>query len=275
MSKINTKISFKNNEMIVTSLSVEGGSLRVDVKSYDSLFFGSIGTLAHLSERQYAAFSQALKEMEKPEWNKDDYVKSLTSTNGKTRLADWSKANSIDLTEKDCADIHARKTEIFNENMKKDGVEVRAGVIELLEQAKANGVKTAFVTCTPKSVVEAMFDSLKGIKKESFDFWMSRDDQSKYGRDKPTADPYLFAMKQLGVKTPLTIEDSQISMGSPLAANLDCIVTPNNWCKGHNYDNALATVEESRMLLNCNADVSQEDSSKLLDILSNINIKSC
>ena len=95
MSILNTNISFSKNQVVVTRLSMESGSLKVQTSHYDSLFFGSVGTLVHLSELQYEAFTQVLKERKLPEWNLEEYKKSLTSTGGKNRLAAWSKANNL------------------------------------------------------------------------------------------------------------------------------------------------------------------------------------
>jgi len=131
MSVLNTNISFKNNQVIATFLSCENGSLKVDVRHYDSLFFGSVGTLVHLSQLQYDAFTQTLKEMSLPIWDKANYESTLTSTGGKQRLALWSAANNLGLSEQDIVDIHARKSAIFQENIRKNGLVVRPGVLEL------------------------------------------------------------------------------------------------------------------------------------------------
>ena len=228
LSTVNGKVNRSSGS------GMESGCLKVQTSHYDSLFFGSVGTLVHLSQLQYEAFTQVLKERNLPQWNLEEYKKSLTSTGGINRLFAWSNANNLGLTRQDCVDIHARKSEIFQESMRK-GLDVRPGVIQLLEQARAHGVKTAFVTTTPHGNVEAQFDGMKGLKQGLFDFYMSEADEPKYGRGKPTADPYLFAMKTLNVSKPLVFEDSEISMKSPLAANLDVIATPNNWCVNHNY----------------------------------------
>ena len=271
MSVLNTNISFKNNQAIATFLSLENGSLKVDVRHYDSIFFGSVGTLVHLSQLQYDAFTQTLKEKNLPVWDKADYEKTLTSTGGKNRLAIWSAANNLGLSDQDIADIHARKSVIFQEIMRRDGLVMRPGVIELLEQARANGVKTAFVTTTPLENVEAMLDSMKGFRREMFDLKMSMADEAKYGRPKPSADPYLYAMRQLGVKTPLVFEDSEISMKSVLAANLDGIATPNNWCVSHDYNNAQSSVTEPSDLLRSQG-LSDEESAQLNALLKKASV---
>lgn len=267
---MSASIPFENGQAIATSVGIENGSLKVVQNRYDALFFGSVGTLVHLSERQYKAFQQTLKEKKLPEWNKDQYVNSLTLTGGKNRLAAWSKDNDLGLTTEDCVALHARKMEIFEEDMRA-GLDVRPGVIELLNAARAAGVKTAWVTTTPEGPMKAQLEGMKGLNKEMFDFFMSEADAPKYGRGKPTADPYLYAMKTLKVKNPICFEDSSISMKSPLAANLDVIATPNNWCTTHDYTGALARVDEPSQLIK-RSGLSNEENAQLTALLAKTGI---
>jgi len=249
MSILSTSVSFKQGQVSVTTLSLESGALKVDVRHYDSLFFGSVGVLVHLCKIQYDAFEQAFKAMGLTKWDLDEYKASLVLTGGKNRLAALSEKHGYGWDAAKCAEIHAKKCEIFQEYMRKEGLTVRPGVIELLEQARANGVKTAWVTTTPEGSMRAQLDGMKGLSRNMFDCVISEADQVHYGRGKPTADPYLFVMKNLGVRNPLCFEDSQISMGAPLAANLDCIATPNEWCVGHNFSAAIGRVAEPVDLL--------------------------
>merc|ERR1711976_245922 len=249
----------------------ESKGLKVNVNHYDSLFFGSVGTLGHLSKLQYDSFNQVLKERNLPLWSLEEYQASLTSTGGKNRLMSWSKQNNLDLTEQDVIDIHKRKSEIFQEKMKRGNLDVRPGVISLLEECKLYGVKTAWVTTTPAANVEAQFDGMQGISKSMFDCYISHADEEKYGRGKPTADPYLYVMRRLNVKNPLVFEDSEISMKSPLTANLDCIAIPNNWCTTHDYTGAICKISEPSDLFKTTA-LDDQESSKLSELLTKIKI---
>jgi len=58
--------------------------------------------------------------------------------------------------------------------MRNLGLETRPGVIKLLEQAKAHGIKTAFVTTTPEGNVRAQFDGMKGLDRNMFDCVISK-----------------------------------------------------------------------------------------------------
>merc|ERR1711937_500156 len=272
MPVLNQSISFQRGQVVLTTLSLESNNLKVNVSHYDSLFFGSVGTLVHLSQLQYDSFNQVLKERSLPLWSLEEYKASLTSTGGKNRLMSWSKQNNLGLTEQDVIDIHKKKSEIFQKFMRR-GLEVRSGVVELLEECKLYGVKTAWVTTTPAENVEAQFDGMKGLSKDMFDCYISHADEEKYGRGKPTADPYLYVMKRLKVKNPLVFEDSEISMKSPIAANLDCIAIPNNWCSTHNYTNAICTLTEpSDLFKQTESQLDEQESSKLTELLQKVKI---
>merc|ERR1711937_107108 len=270
MPVLNQSISFENGQVVLTTLSLESQSLKVNVSHYDSLFFGSVGTLVHLSQLQYDSFNQVLKERSLPLWSLEEYKASLTSTGGKNRLMAWSKQNNLGLTEQDVIDIHKKKSEIFQEKMR-EGLDVRPGVISLLEQCALHGVKTAWVTTTPAGNVEAQFDGMKGLSRDMFDCYISHADEEKYGRGKPTADPYLYAMRRLNVRTPLVFEDSEISMRAVTAANLDCIAIPNNWCTTHNYTHAISTISEPSDLFKT-TELDAQESSKLSELLQKVKI---
>merc|ERR1719498_1843345 len=236
MAELGSDISLARVEQAVRNKQTE--------KAVDALLFGSVGTLVHLCERQYKAFNQALVEKGLPAWDKDTYVESLTSTGGQKRLAAWAQAQGLELSSEEVAALHARKSALFQDAMRQDGLEVRPGVVELLKEARAQGIKTAMVSTTAKANIDAMMASMEGLTADMFDLVVSGDDAAKYGRGKPTADPYLYAVKELNAKKPLAFEDTQISLQSPLAAGIPCIAVPNEWSTGQDFSGAAMKLSE-------------------------------
>ena len=91
------------------------------------------------------------------------------------------------------------------------------GVLPLLEELKARGIKTAVVSNKPDMTV-------KGLCKEYFgdrlDFVLGdRPDIEK----KPSADPILFAVKELGCERALYVGDSEVDILAAKNADLPCI----------------------------------------------------
>lgn len=91
------------------------------------------------------------------------------------------------------------------------------GVLELLSELKKNGIKTAVVSNKPDLTV-------KGLCKEYFgdrlDFAIGdRPDIKK----KPSADPILLAMKELGCERAVYVGDSEVDILAAKNASLPCI----------------------------------------------------
>ena len=251
----------------------------------DALLFGAIGSLVHCSELQWRHFNQALREKFEAgdlacdlsptskssavEWDRESYVASLTVTGGKKRMKEFFEKKQISAPregttlEQVIADIHARKSELFVKHIEreadKDGsgagsFQLRPGVLALLKAAKAAGVKTAFVTTTVEGVMRAFVDCL-GLA-ELLDLTVSEKDLPKWGgAGKPDPDCYLYAVQQLaaadGDKKParvLAVEDTWISLQSPLAAGPDAIpatlVLPSEWSVDQDFSQATLRVAE-------------------------------
>lgn len=91
------------------------------------------------------------------------------------------------------------------------------GVLELLSELKKNGIKTAVVSNKPDLTV-------KGLCKEYFgdrlDFAIGdRPDIKK----KPSADPILLAMKELGCERAVYVGDSEVDILAAKNAKLPCV----------------------------------------------------
>ena len=115
-------------------------------KPVDGLLFGSIGLLAHSSEAQWRAFNQALREKypqrgSEIEWDRETYVESLKACGGRKRLRPFLESKGVAASEADIEEIYQRKTAIFLEHIRKNGVTIWPGGMEMLLEAKAKGLK--------------------------------------------------------------------------------------------------------------------------------------
>jgi len=258
--------------MSVVSPRYLRGFSAVSPQGIDAIIFGAIGTVAHCSEPQWKGFNQALgekvaagelklpllgkdNENKKIYWDKTTYRASLTSTGGRSRLEDYLLKQTEDkatITDELIASIYARKNSLFLDYiMNKDGTQglvLRPGIKELLKEAKAAGVKTAFCTLGVKDIVDAFVETL-GLT-DQFDVVTSVDDLHKFNNNpKPAPDCYHFVVEALfpneGIdeilktRAIVAFEDSSISMQSPINAEMPIVIaTPNNWTTDHDYSDA-------------------------------------
>lgn len=204
--------------------------------------FGSIGTLIETSEIQRAAFNSAFQEHNLDwHWAREEYSSLLGQSGGQQRIEAFAATLNADV---DAAAIHATKTRIFDQTLQANGVSARAGVIAVVEFAKAQGIKLAFVTSTSADNVAATFQALQGsLSTDDFDFI---GDASMVGRSKPAPDIYRKALQVLSANAAdvIAIEDSEPSLAAAVAAGIPCIAFPGENTGEQNYDAALTTVSE-------------------------------
>jgi len=205
-------------------------------------------------------------------WDVKTYKESLVQTGGKIRLAEFFAERGIKAANGDdnalILEIYARKSELFvdfiNDNAGTSAFSLRPGVLDLLRTAKASGIKTAFITVTNRLVMEAF---MKGFKLEGLiDFATSDEDLPKFNsRGKPSPDVYWWAVKEiLGedavqevlreddarivskkiVKNCIAIEDTWISLQSPVNAGIPCIAIPSEWSVTQDFSQATVKVNE-------------------------------
>ena len=189
-----------------------------------ALLFGSIGTLIETSNIQRESFNQAFKEIGLDwHWDQESYKKLLKKSGGTKRIEDFAQKNNVNV---DAKKIRERKTSIYNEKLRSCNTLPREGVLEVLEYARKNNIKTGFVTSTTTENIDSVFATLnKKIIREDFDFI---GDNSLIDKPKPEPDIYIKAINDLEIN-PLeciAIEDSVESSISAYKANIKCIAFP-------------------------------------------------
>ena len=95
-----------------------------------ALIFGSIGTLVETSELQREAFNAAFREAGLDwDWDREAYRSMLKQSGGRKRIAQYARERGVSV---DADALHARKTELFDARIREHGLDLRAGVAEIL-----------------------------------------------------------------------------------------------------------------------------------------------
>lgn len=205
--------------------------------NFKAILFGSIGTLVETSELQRRAFNQAFSEAGLDwTWNPDEYKIMLKKSGGRNRINEYATYREIEVN---AHELHLKKTEIFDNMMKEEGISLRPGVANLIGYAIDNNVHLAFVTSTSDANVDAIFMALNGQ--------LSRNDFNFIGNDKmvskpkPDSEIYLKALSnlKLNAKDCLAIEDTEVSMRSAINANIKCIAFPGAMALDNDFSAAL------------------------------------
>lgn len=116
------------------------------------------------------------------------------------------------------------------------------GVIETLERLKGKA-RMAVVTTSLRKHFDLAHKNSE--LRPYFELILARED---YDQSKPHPEPYLTALKRLGVRAErcVVIEDSARGLQAALAAELRCIVVPNDFTRVSSFDGAIAVLQDIR-----------------------------
>ena len=196
-----------------------------------AIIFGSIGTVTETSDIQRRAFNRTFAEAGLG-WNwdfktyKDMVAGDGAIVGGSERIAAYA-AGRGELLSPDAIDrLHTTKSAIFQKLMSDEGLTPNAGVVELIVDARATGLKIAFASTTSPENIAAMFAATApALTAVDFDLVLSGDDVTAI---KPAPDIYLRALERLGIAADeaIAIEDTATSMAAPLAAHIPTVIVP-------------------------------------------------
>ncbi|WP_343079467.1 HAD-IA family hydrolase [Ostreiculturibacter nitratireducens] len=195
-----------------------------------ALVFDVDGTLAETEEAHRRAFNETFPEYGLNwHWSAEDYVRLLKTTGGKERIRAFG-AEIGGLPEGlDIAAMHADKTRRYGEIVASGGLELRAGVADLVKIARAAGLRVAVATTTNRPNVDALCRACWGEPAEAVFHVVAAGDE--VARKKPAPDVYALALDRLGVSPDRAIafEDSRNGVLSARDAGLRVVVTPSTY----------------------------------------------
>lgn len=212
-----------------------------------ALVFDVDGTLADTERFHLRAFNQAFAE-EGLDWQWDEalYTELLEVSGGKERMLYYwrqSRGHVVDIDGSAIVHLverlHLAKTAIY-EAMVNDGlVELRPGVLILMDEARRRGLQLAIATTTSPVNVAALLRRAVGPN------WRLEFpvvcDASTAPRKKPHPQVYQQALERLGVAAAagIAFEDSANGLRAATAAGLDTVITPTAFTRKHDFGGAL------------------------------------
>lgn len=199
------------------------------------------GTLADTERDGHrVAFNIAFEEagLER-RWDVPTYGELLKVTGGKERIRyDIQRGDMPEMSDEQIAQLHARKTQAYQDLIAEGRIPLRPGVRRLLEEAFAAGITLGVATTTTPAALDALIEHSLGSE------WFERFAVMAAGdivpSKKPAPDIYLHAMEQLGLspEETLAMEDSENGLLSAKNAGLRCIVTVNDYTQNHDFSDA-------------------------------------
>jgi beta-phosphoglucomutase-like phosphatase (HAD superfamily) len=217
-----------------------------------ALIFDVDGTLADTESAHLAAFNHAFSELGLGwVWDEVLYTDLLDISGGKERIRHyWQQVNPEvralnTLAMSDTIDrIHALKTAAYEGAVNDGLVSLRPGVLQLMDEASAQGVQLAIATTTSPVNIAALLRRAVGPD------WRLNftaiGDASTAPLKKPHPQVYLQMLNALRLPASqcLAFEDSSNGLRAATAAGLATVITPTHFTAHHDFSAALRVLPD-------------------------------
>lgn len=182
------------------------------------------------------------------QWDVGYYGKLLEVAGGKERMRHhfetegWPSAAGSD-HDAFIAELHKRKTALFMEIVETGKLPLRAGILRIVDEAIAAGVRLGVCTTSNPRSISAVLDLMGSGRKAKFEFVLAGDVVS---RKKPDPEIYVLARDALDLdpKACLVIEDSRNGLLAALGAGMPVLVTTSTYTVGEDFTGAARVVPE-------------------------------
>ena len=216
-----------------------------------ALIFDVDGTLADTERFHLAAFNQAFAA-EGLDWHWDEalYTRLLETSGGKERILRYWKQTRGQLLDVDGAAVrdtverlHLAKTAAYEAMVNAGRIELRPGVLALIEEAAQHGLQLAIATTTSPANVAALLRRVMGPHwRLNFSAIC---DASSAPLKKPHPQVYRQVLDAVGLapQACLAFEDSWNGLRSASGAGIPTVVTPTNFTAHHDFTGALRVLD--------------------------------
>ncbi len=217
-----------------------------------ALIFDVDGTLADTEAAHLAAFNHAFAE-EGLDWHWDTalYTELLNISGGKERMLHfWERTRGgvVDIGGAGVRDtidrLHALKTAAYEAMVQDGAVELRPGVLRLMSEAQAQGLRLAIATTTSPVNIAALLSRAIGPDWRTHFAAIGDASTAPLKKPHPLVYQQMLAALQLPACACLAFEDSSNGLRAATAAGIATVVTPNSFTAHHDFSGALRVVPD-------------------------------
>jgi HAD superfamily hydrolase (TIGR01509 family) len=215
-----------------------------------ALIFDCDGVLVDTERDAHrVGFNLAFRQMGiDAEWDVDLYGRLLLVAGGKERMRayfdefGWPEgADTAEARDELILALHKTKTQITSELVA--SLPVRPGILRIIDEAIAAGVKLGVCTTSNPKFIDAVLDLFGPERKAAFAFVHAGDVVSK---KKPDPEIYELAKESLGlpVHQCLVIEDSRNGLLAATGAGFPTLITTSTYTADEDFTGAVKVVPE-------------------------------
>lgn len=210
-----------------------------------AFIFDVDGTMADTERDGHrVAFNRAFDEFNiNWVWDIETYGKLLSVTGGKERMKFYATdflhnenlPEDLDLI---IPEIHKAKTRHYMDLLSTGTIPLRPGVERFIIEARERGFRLSIATTTTPENITSLLEHTLG--KESINWFEIIAAGDVVPAKKPSADIYNYTLEamKLGPDQCIAFEDSRNGILSSLNANIDTIITINDYTRKHNFSGA-------------------------------------
>lgn len=212
-----------------------------------ALLFDVDGTLADTEDAHLAAFNQAFSDLSLDwHWSHADYTELLEISGGKERIKHYWLMRNPEVKGLDAqavsdtiARIHELKTAYYESAVNDGKVQLRPGVLALIQEAVHHNMQVAIATTTSPVNISALLRHAIGPDWRTH--FSAVEDASTAPIKKPHPQVYAQLLTRLRLKPEqcIAFEDSSNGLKSANTAGLQTIITPTDYTRHHDFSGAL------------------------------------
>jgi HAD superfamily hydrolase (TIGR01509 family) len=221
------------------------------IQTLQAVIFDVDGTLAETERDGHRpAFNAAFREFGLDwDWDVPLYGELLAVTGGKERMRAYcQKYRPEFLTRADAdaviAELHKAKTRHYVAFMERGEIPPRTGVVRLIKELQAAGVRLAIATTTTPANVDALLaHTLNELPAGTFEVIGAGD---IVPAKKPAPDIYTWVLDKMGLPASacLAVEDSRNGVLAARGADLPVLVAESSYTVGEDFTGAVAVLSD-------------------------------
>ncbi len=206
-----------------------------------AVFWDVDGTIADTElDGHRIAFNRAFSDFDLEwNWDKNTYVDLLKISGGVDRIKFYNLSSKQNISSDFCTKIHLRKCFHYKQIINSGLIKPREGVLRLMNELNSQNVSQYIVTTSGRGSLEPLLNTVLDSSQKCLSGTVTYEDVVYH---KPHPEAYLKAItySDCPVENCLAIEDSLNGVMSAKAADINCLMTPAEWCKGDDINCKIA-----------------------------------